>query len=482
MLTVCYPSQTYTVDTSKFDSQYLQSIVELDSNASTIQLTLFQDIFDCIHTNNITKLFSMDYEYVFKGLSYFGSEDLLKQLFIKIRNEALDKEMAPRFEIEEFFSKYINKSNAPYWCTNVCLSYAFFEQNLEIVDWKYLSQNTSLPEWFFEKYIDKVDWEGISKNTSLSEEFFERHIDRVNWFWLVKNKAISEDFVERNMNKIPNMYLIMLSMNPSLSEEFFERHMNIVHWNYLSENPSITEAFLEKYSDKVDWAKVWNNPSISEEFAKKHFTKIRTVEGYMNLIENKSISEKFIETCSKPLNALVFNTSNPPLKVRNEYCVTLLDIALNYEGHFCHTKFTYGGVSHETIYRSLSEDLILRNISKCRNWNKICKYASLTEKFIQLYPEKIVWGKLCENKNISESTLLKYKKNIRRSQLASNPNVSFDFVKNFIENIPSTSSNIRYINYMLGNHFGFDTCPYKIIEDTTYYSFDLLWKNARLDD
>jgi len=48
-----------------------------------------------------------------------------------------------------------------------------------------------------EENLDKVNWNYISANKKLSEDFIERFQSKVGWCCISKYQKLSEDFIER---------------------------------------------------------------------------------------------------------------------------------------------------------------------------------------------------------------------------------------------------------------------------------------------
>lgn len=72
------------MDIDKIDSEYLKSIVSLD-NTTEVTLFLFEDILKLLIEDKIDELLSLDREYAFNGLSYFGCMKTLNHFLDEVK-------------------------------------------------------------------------------------------------------------------------------------------------------------------------------------------------------------------------------------------------------------------------------------------------------------------------------------------------------------------------------------------------------------
>lgn len=106
MLTLKYHNNSYSVDTTTLDSDYLKSLIECGDDV--VELTLFEDIISLISSDREDDLFQMDREYLFKGLSYFCCNKLMERVFKVVKDEVYKKERRIiQQSIESFFEEYI---------------------------------------------------------------------------------------------------------------------------------------------------------------------------------------------------------------------------------------------------------------------------------------------------------------------------------------------------------------------------------------
>jgi hypothetical protein len=198
---------------------------------------------------------------------------------------------------------------------------AFFEENLDKVDWAELSGNEILTESFVLKHMDKIDWFNLSHNEAISENFVRHHIDRFDLEELSGRKTLSleffeyyyhrlytaemakniaipwsfisehfEDFdheeywpgiclkpyiplnvLEENVDKLSWLHLCK---NPTIPLKFFEQHMDQLCWSTLTANEGVPLEFLERHLDKIYWASIGQRLDLTHEFIVEHIEKI----------------------------------------------------------------------------------------------------------------------------------------------------------------------------------------------------------------
>lgn len=446
MLIVKYPSKTYTVDTTRVDSDYLKSIVSLDN---VVNLTLFEDILDCI-LNNPQSLYGLDPEYVFKGLSYFGCSKLLQDFFMFIKNSVYNKEKKNiQDRIEQYLEKHVDKINWPMLCNKSNLSEEFLERHLHRLNWGYLCGNKHLTEAFIERHIDKMGWNLISHVSCLSESFFERYIDKVNWEYLSENKGLSDDFFERHIDKVVWNGRITryrsenfirrhidkkdefswgyLVSNKSISEEFIEEYIDYMHKPYYQWETvcfkHFSEAFFERHLDKVDWFTLCMNSSISESFFERHLDKV----DWHGICRNKSISESFFENHLDKVDWFILSRNS-----------------------------------------GLSESFFERHLDKVQ-WARLCGNSNISEDFLERHYKDVDWFGVVQNKSVSEGFLFKYHTDFMSTDY-------FMLVRS--RSLPEYFVERLDINpeFFTEFYFNIENRIAERIEKRIYYTFDSLWK------
>lgn len=88
-----------------------------------IHLELFQDVFEYI----IGGEKPTDLEYLFQGLSYFGHETLLQELFKECREISILKDLEiHKNKLVEFFDQHVDKIDWDNLCLNENMNVEFF--------------------------------------------------------------------------------------------------------------------------------------------------------------------------------------------------------------------------------------------------------------------------------------------------------------------------------------------------------------------
>ena len=79
--------------------------------------------------------------------------------------------------------------------------FEFIKNNIDEIDWKYISQSKNLSESFIRKFKDKLDLYFLSQYQTLSEEFikeFNLKISDDNWMY--KSNEFKLDYIKNNTN------------------------------------------------------------------------------------------------------------------------------------------------------------------------------------------------------------------------------------------------------------------------------------------
>jgi len=152
------------------------------------------------------------------------------------------------------------------------------EQNLDKVDWSYLSMNPEAVD-MLERHQDKIDWNELSGNPNpkaiqLLENYVKNHPERPEYsreVWdILSGNPAAIHILEANPSKIDWHWF---SENPK-GIRLIEENLDKVNWFELSMNPEAIRI-MEKNLDKVRWTTaVWNrNPEIIR-FLEQHLDKI----------------------------------------------------------------------------------------------------------------------------------------------------------------------------------------------------------------
>jgi hypothetical protein len=185
---------------------------------------------------------------------------------------------------DDFYEKYKDILEWRYICL-LDLSEAFFERNLEYINWSVFSSNRYISVGFFEKYISMLDWNSICRNESIPCSFFELYSHKLDWEVISENPNITVDFIKKYINRMNFAPLC----RRNLPEEFFEEHFGLVSFSILCENVYISEAFLlrHKIRDR-HWDILMYNKSISEKFIKDNITRLSDKNTWEYLIKFRS--------------------------------------------------------------------------------------------------------------------------------------------------------------------------------------------------
>lgn len=330
----------------------------IDEGIEEVELTLYENVFKSILYNTFNFEEEKDYDTLYQGLSYFGSnkeQELIDFLFEKIYNE----------ERKEFQKEIVD----------------FFELNLKKIDWEDISQNPSLPESFFKKYWRLVHVNKAISNPALSFDFIKSKVSiyRMEKFkGICANPNVPLSFIEENLKYVD---WTILSQNPGIPLSFFKKYIDRISWGFLVLNPSIPLSFFKEHINKIVWSRIASNPSIPEQFLEEHIDKVDLSQ----LIKNDSLSEKFIQ---KHLRK--FNIQNVCMNLK----ITL--------------KFNINDFNHLWCFANphISFDFLSKFTSIPNIWFWFCKNPSVPISFFKEHSDKLNWSSLCKNHfNLHKRTL-----------------------------------------------------------------------------
>ena len=80
--------------------------------------------------------------------------------------------------------------------------------DLDKVNWHWISWGQKLSLKFIKEFQDKVDWNGISRYQKLSLEFIKEFQDKVDWIGISCNKYLTNDIILEFYNKLNSVILL----------------------------------------------------------------------------------------------------------------------------------------------------------------------------------------------------------------------------------------------------------------------------------
>ena len=87
-------------------------------------------------------------------------------------------DLSKHLKMSEFIKKF-EDGNLEY-CNN----------NLDDINFDWISMFRDLSEKFIEKYSDKINWNNVSYCQEISKEFISNHFDKLTYEYLLRNKSI----------------------------------------------------------------------------------------------------------------------------------------------------------------------------------------------------------------------------------------------------------------------------------------------------
>jgi len=125
----------------------------------------------------------------------------------------------------------------------------FCKENIDKINWKYISKNQILTENFIINFINEVYWEIISQYQKLSEKFIKRFESNVCWHIISKYQKLSEKFIKRFKNRVCWTYI---SQYQKLSEDFIREFKDYVDWSLISKYQKLSENFILEFKNYLD--------------------------------------------------------------------------------------------------------------------------------------------------------------------------------------------------------------------------------------
>lgn len=208
----------------------------------------------------------------------------------------------------EWFKKHI--------CGNYPLSEEFIHQNIDLIDWKYLSLNERLP-WsseLIDRYTDRWDWEELSINEFLpwSDDLIIRFSDKWNWpreegeqgYCLTDNWAI--EWTKKIIYMFPDKFsgtmlateTELLNRHPEILWDF----RNKLWWDYISGDEYLnwSEELIDRFDGYWNWEILSANRSIKwhqglkDKYTGK-FSEYYYKYGYAEMFINRRIDHTYFK-------------------------------------------------------------------------------------------------------------------------------------------------------------------------------------------
>ena len=335
--------------------------------------------------------------------------------------------------IEHIITKYPNmKWNWNDIQENPTVTARFIIENCPSIDYELLSYNTTLDPVYIENNKDKNwDWEGLAVNKVCTLEFIEKHMD---WPWdytaLSDVDKVNESFLEKYMDKPWNWH--NLSTCPSISIDFILKH-NDKDWAWFS--ISRWKATYEAYKKNPDmpWnmRDLWTNKNMPVEFY--YETADKTPEDFNWIFSNRSLSDDDI---------MRFVRDHSPFSPEHEDkwemhgFLRSSRIPMSFiEEHIDDPRIDWSAIS---LNDNITEDFILRYISKPWVYRLLCTNSNLSLDFIKTHVvasyekenDDFIFNRLSRNPNITPEFILEHKdKAWDWITLSVNPHITTDLLR-----------------------------------------------------
>jgi hypothetical protein len=153
----------------------------------------------------------------------------------------------------------------------------------------------------FSYKFDNNHWNEICQHQILNEQIIEENIDKVNWVFISIYQELSENFIYKYWTKL---LPFMIFAHQKLSSEFIDKIISTkgekdIDWNYITKYQKLNEKFIKKYENKILWNYIWNSQTFSEEYIRELYNKAnepysRISLNWVDICIYQKLSENFI--------------------------------------------------------------------------------------------------------------------------------------------------------------------------------------------
>lgn len=125
--------------------------------------------------------------------------------------------------------------------------------NIDNIDWEYISKNHKLTEKFIRDNQDLVDWWYISSCQKISENFIKEFEDRVDWNSISKYQNLGIEFLKEYKDKVNWEYITIYQLK---NHDFIREFRKYLDWSRISEYHFLSEDFIREFRYNIDWRKI----------------------------------------------------------------------------------------------------------------------------------------------------------------------------------------------------------------------------------
>lgn len=364
----------------------------IEEGIEEVELSLYEDVFVKLLNNELDFNVEKNYPYLYKGLSYFGSNKEKDLMTFVIERE------------EKLYFDFLETCPDGYWgflSRNPSVPFKFMEKNIKriVFDWgnpkfplsfilkhintgkceysqleyPYFCRNISIPLKYFEDNIhrfktDSLCWYHLSERSDLTFEFINKYLEHLSFPLYFQNSAMTYSNLMYFMPRMINRYCNQFNDHSDKMQENIRRNTLCLYWAWHSEHDSI--EILKEHVNEINFHSdhIYKNPNMTIEFLKTHLDKVN----WKYLCEYVKADVEFLE----------------------------------------------------------------KHLDKI-HWNELCENTHIPVEFFERHLDKIEWNRLCRNSNIPFNFFTKNlnldKEKIER--LCYNPNVPLEFFEQHFDNL-----------------------------------------------
>lgn len=135
----------------------------------------------------------------------------------------------------------------------VGLLHPVYTNNIENVNWEYISSHHVLTEDFMRAHHDRLDWWYISSCQNLSENFIRDFQHLVDWNSISKYQNLSIDFLKEFKDRVNWKNITMYQIK---NYDFIKEFQKYLDWSRISEYNFLSEEFIREFKYNIDWRKI----------------------------------------------------------------------------------------------------------------------------------------------------------------------------------------------------------------------------------
>jgi hypothetical protein len=165
---------------------------------------------------------------------------------------------------------------------------AFWERNIDRLDWRFLCLFADLPVSFWKKHYDDLHWPYLCGNEHIPFSFFEDHVDKLDFDCLAQNRSVPLVFLEKHKHKISTPGWGNMGINPNIPATLLLERPHELGWNQISRNPCASLEFwdMPQYREELTFSLLVQSFSVTNAMLAEIRSKMRKAFPWQELSTN----------------------------------------------------------------------------------------------------------------------------------------------------------------------------------------------------